>query len=245
MKTRSLRRTIIISLTILLSAFLYFTVLSPVAAESTLSGSLDYVNCEAGKFTVTIEVFSDDYNATATVITAVENLENGSNSVKQTDVTFPGGYSFTHAHNIDADKGDKIRAGIFVKVGGSTVLSKVRTRMCGSEDTPPYIPGVVPLDPAEAAPLLAIPLPNGTLPCGVFDVNGWGLKIIWLEDFPDCIEYIPRLGVGCLTADGQWTDEHVHRLRIRADFREMKFGSSQHGACGIFPANTRPTIYGD
>ena len=75
------------------------------------------------------------------------------------------------------------------------------------------------------------PSPNGTLACGLFDVQGWGAKTVDLSAYPDCSG---NVAVYCLDGEGNWTDSNIHNLK--QDGTVVTFTSSQHGTCGFFPA---------
>lgn len=100
-----------------------------------------------------------------------------------------------------------------------------------SEDEP--YTGIFLLGEDVAGPYSAVPNADGTLPCGVFDVNGWGTKYVGMADFPACT--VP-VAVMCLTGDREWTADNVSNVVIRGDY-EVDFDSSQHGICAFFPAS--------
>ena len=96
----------------------------------------------------------------------------------------------------------------------------------------PYT-GIVLLGDEVATPYASIPNASGVLPCGVFDVNGWGTKFIGMADFPACT---PPVEVLCLNGEGQWTADNVSNVVIRGDY-EVDFDSSQDGTCAFFPTS--------
>lgn len=70
---------------------------------------------------------------------------------------------------------------------------------------------------------------QGSLACGVFDVQGWGAKTVDLAAYPDCEGEVAVL---CLDGDGQWTDGNITNLV--QDGSVVTFMSSQHGTCAFF-----------
>lgn len=99
-------------------------------------------------------------------------------------------------------------------------------------ETPPCASDLRPLPEAEAAPLLAIPSPEG-LPCGVFDVRGQGEKRIELSHFPGCGPAGGAYAVRCLNGEGQWVGDTVFDLSQGGGV--LSFTSGQHGTCAIVP----------
>lgn len=95
-----------------------------------------------------------------------------------------------------------------------------------------YDPAVSPITENVDA-YLAIANPLGVNPCGVFDVNGHGEKIVTLSDYSGCeaTDYT----VYCLTGDAQWTDEFVSSLSVEDG--TVRFTSAQEGICALFPAD--------
>jgi len=102
----------------------------------------------------------------------------------------------------------------------------------GSVDEEAYT-GIVLLPEEVTAPYSGVPNAAGVLPCGVFDVNGWGTKFIGLADFPACT---PPVEVLCFNDAGQWTADNVSNVVIRGDY-EVDFDSSQDGTCAFFPTS--------
>lgn len=75
------------------------------------------------------------------------------------------------------------------------------------------------------------PSPDGTLACGLFDVQGWGAKTVDLSAYPDCTGDVV---VYCLDGEGNWTGDTIHNLKQNGTV--VTFTSGQHGTCGFFPA---------
>lgn len=98
------------------------------------------------------------------------------------------------------------------------------------ESTDSYIPAVdiLPLAGSQFADN------EGNLACGVFDVNGWGLKIIAFDVVPDCTPFT-AFEVKCQAGDeGLITGRDIYDVTSNAF--EISFESKTHGICGIFPS---------
>lgn len=119
-------------------------------------------------------------------------------------------------------------------------VAAVLTACGGSSATPapttaPYDPAVSPFSEEQAGPYLEIANSLGDVPCGVFDVNGHGEKIVTMSDYPSCEadDYM----VYCLTGEAKWTDEFVSDLTVDATGSAVRFTSAQEGICALFPAD--------
>jgi hypothetical protein len=99
------------------------------------------------------------------------------------------------------------------------------------EKDEPYT-GIILLPDAVVAPYFGVPNAAGALPCGVFDVNGWGTKYIGMADFPACTAPVEVL---CLNGDREWTADNVSGVIYHDDY-EVDFTSSQDGVCAFFSA---------
>jgi len=117
----------------------------------------------------------------------------------------------------------------FENASGYTVAEDTVSYRCGGGAGKPYT-GINLLSEAEQAPYLSVPTAEGALPCGVFDVNGWGAKYVGMADFPACTAPVT---VMCLNSDGAWTAENVSNVVMQGDY-EVDFTSSQHGLCALF-----------
>lgn len=109
---------------------------------------------------------------------------------------------------------------------------------CGGQPAAPeqgvYDPSVVPLAAEEAAAYLGIVGPGGVLPCGVFNVQGHGGKVVTLANYPACTPH-PSLQVACLNGSAQWTTEFVQDVSLSEDTQSVRFTSNQEGLCAVFP----------
>jgi ABC-type oligopeptide transport system substrate-binding subunit len=101
--------------------------------------------------------------------------------------------------------------------------------------TRPYDPAVSPYTEEQAEPYLEIANPSDELPCGIFDVNGHGEKIVTVSDYPAC--EADDYTVYCLTGEATWTDEFVSELTVDATGSTVRFTSAQEGICALFPAD--------
>jgi len=135
------------------------------------------------------------------------------------------------------DKGDHLEEAQVVyevvrPVNGGEILSSAEVPCPPPPEPaePPYT-GITLLPEDVALPYLGLPNDAGMMPCGVFDVNGWGRKYVGLADFPACT---PPVEVLCLNDMGQWTGNEIHDVVLHGDY-EVDFTSTQHGTCGIFP----------
>jgi hypothetical protein len=99
---------------------------------------------------------------------------------------------------------------------------------------PPLNPQVTPLTGPEAAGNMAIKSNAGVLPCGVFNVNGFGPKRVPLASFSGCSAASYR--VLCLNDKAQWIGDNVSDVALSVDKTRVDFTSAQDGVCGLFPA---------
>ena len=129
------------------------------------------------------------------------------------------------------DKGDEIEVSIYFYLGFFTLIdSDAYTFHCGNGGSAEPYTGIHLVSDSEQAPYLSVPNAAGQLPCGVFDVNGWGTKYVGLADFPACS---PPVTVMCLNGDLEWTADSVSDVVMQGDY-EVDFTSSQHGTCALF-----------
>lgn len=91
---------------------------------------------------------------------------------------------------------------------------------------------VTPLTGPEAAGDMAIKTAGGLTPCGVFNVNGFGIKHVTLSDFPACSAASYR--VLCLDGSAKWQPTNVSNVAMSSDKKQVTFESAQEGACGLF-----------
>lgn len=115
---------------------------------------------------------------------------------------------------------------------GKISVDEYIARLPGTGQDEPYT-GIVLMSAAQQAPYLEVTNGEGVMPCGVFDVNGWGRKYVGLADFPACTP--PDLTVMCLNDEREWVADTVSDIYLRPDGAELDFTSSQHGICGFFP----------
>ncbi len=103
---------------------------------------------------------------------------------------------------------------------------------CGGGAPPeaPYDPSVTPLTGADLENVSTIPNVSGLLPCGPFNVNGHGPKVVELSQFPNCSG--GEIFVACLGADAKWTNDNVADLKVTAS--QVTFTSNQDGTCSLF-----------
>jgi hypothetical protein len=99
------------------------------------------------------------------------------------------------------------------------------------EKDEPYT-GIFLLNEDVTSPYLGVPNAAGALPCGVFDVNGWGKKYVGMADFPACVAPVE---VMCLNGDREWTADNVSSVIYHGDY-EVDFTSAQDGVCAFFSA---------
>jgi hypothetical protein len=104
----------------------------------------------------------------------------------------------------------------------------------GGQAAPADNSRVTPLTGPEGEGSMTIKLPDGTLPCGVFNVNGFGDKTAVLADFPGCTA--PNYRVRCLDANAQWIGDNITNVFLSEDKTQVTFTSQQEGTCGLFPA---------
>lgn len=79
---------------------------------------------------------------------------------------------------------------------------------------------------------MQIALPDGTLPCGLGQIE-WGHQIFKLEEYPSCQSFVPAVTVYCLNDQAQWTNDAI-------DITEVSMGAitleaQREGICGVFP----------
>ena len=99
----------------------------------------------------------------------------------------------------------------------------------GAQDTP-YNPAVTPLTGADLENVLTIANESGVTPCGAFNVNGHGPKVVDLSQYPSCSG--TSFGVSCLDANAKWTHATVTDLKTVGS--QVTFTSNQDGTCGLF-----------
>jgi hypothetical protein len=103
----------------------------------------------------------------------------------------------------------------------------------GGASTPPTDTSVKPLSANEAAPYLTIKSADGTLPCGVFNVNGHGFKELGMTSFPQC--QATNYTVLCLNDKATWQADYVNGAKLASNGKSLGFISSQDGICALFP----------
>ncbi len=87
---------------------------------------------------------------------------------------------------------------------------------------------------------------EGNLACGVFDVEGWGFKIIARDVVPACAPF-STFEIKCQAGDeGLITGRDIYD--VTSDAFNIEFESKTHGVCGVFasgplqPAPAGPAI---
>lgn len=116
------------------------------------------------------------------------------------------------------------------------IVGAVLTASCGGwvpESPAPLDAPIIPLSTEEAAGEYQLPTRQGVTPCGVFDVNGFGHKVVMLADFPACAAHSYQ--VYCLDRIGQWRAAHVTAVSTDDASHQVTFTSAQEGTCGLFP----------
>lgn len=93
--------------------------------------------------------------------------------------------------------------------------------------------GVKPLSGPEADGDMAIKLPNGNAPCGVFNANGFGNRAATLSDYPACSAETYK--VLCLDGSAQWQPTATD-VSLSPDKKQVFFTSNQEGTCALFPS---------
>lgn len=99
----------------------------------------------------------------------------------------------------------------------------------------PFDPSVTPLTEEEAAIYEEIANPVNVTPCGVFNVNGHGDKIVTMAQYPAC--RAAAYEVYCLDANAQWINDAVTNVSTAVDGESVTFTSAQDGLCAVFPAS--------
>jgi len=141
----------------------------------------------------------------------------------------------------------KIRKRLLALIG-MVLLGTLLLAACGGEDPTPappppvqesaptageFDPVVNPLPADQAAGLLVLPDASGNTPCGVFDVGGFGERIVELGDYQDCLTSNPSAHtIACLDANAQWSTANVGELTPAGS--TITFVSNQEGTCGVF-----------
>jgi hypothetical protein len=117
--------------------------------------------------------------------------------------------------------------------GSAADCSAIERYVCtddkGKPDPSPYV------FPLSEHPAMNQAGPGGAVPCGMFDVGGWGHRVADLKQFPACTP--PDLTVYCLDEDGNWTQDDISGIVASAENNTVAFQSGQHGVCGIFPTD--------
>jgi len=117
------------------------------------------------------------------------------------------------------------------------ILAALVMAACGGASAPAAQsnsgPNVKPLTGPEAEGDMAIKLPNGNAPCGVFSSNGYGNRIATLADYPACTAATYK--VLCLDSQAQWQATNVSDVSLSPDKKQVYFTSHQEGTCGLFP----------
>lgn len=119
---------------------------------------------------------------------------------------------------------------VAVVMGAVSVIAAACSQPTSSTQQPPD-PDVEPL-PADRAEM-GIPLPDGTLPCGLGQVE-WGQQIFDLKQYPACQALAPALTVYCLNDQAQWTSDAIAVTEVSAD--SITLEAQREGICGVFPS---------
>lgn len=93
---------------------------------------------------------------------------------------------------------------------------------------------VKPLTGSEAQGDLGVKAADGTSPCGVFNVNGFGDKQATMADYPACTA--TKYKIMCLDDKAQWQPTYISAVRLSGDRKQIFFTSSQEGTCALFPS---------
>ncbi len=124
---------------------------------------------------------------------------------------------------------------LYVIVLASLAFVALLTTGCGGKAEPTEEVNVfiapLPADRAE----MAIPAPNGSMPCGLGEV-GWGYRVFRVEEFPACMPFFPNVEVFCLTADAQWSAVNVSNVDISTETNTVAFDVRQDGVCALIPS---------
>ena len=223
--------TILLTLTLtLVAATQVLAVAAPATAQVTIK-DFDTNACTPGSWPEGVVQHSDGGVATD-IVFALKNVKRGTSTSWGTTILADGTYSFDVEVPAQTKPGDKMKLTIHLEdSGGSVVAQDTLTYYCGGQEEAeiPYT-GIHLYSDSEQAPYLAVPNSAGQIPCGVFDVNGWGTKYVGLADFPACSAPVTVL---CLNGDLEWTADSVSDVVMQGDY-EVDFTSSQHGVCALF-----------
>jgi hypothetical protein len=125
-------------------------------------------------------------------------------------------------------------AAFFAILLGALVLAGCGGGAPAPSDATAVDPQVKPLTGAEAEGDMTVKLADGTAPCGVFNVNGFGNKKAVLADFPACTAAAYQ--VQCLDDKAQWQPTYISNVALSGDKTTVHFTSAQEGTCALFPA---------
>lgn len=98
----------------------------------------------------------------------------------------------------------------------------------------PVSKSVIPLTGADAAGNMSVKTADGSAPCGVFNVNGYGDKEVVLADYPGCTAATYQ--IMCLNDKAEWQATYVSNVSMSADSKQILVTLAQDGVCGLFPA---------
>jgi len=118
-------------------------------------------------------------------------------------------------------------------VGVAALAALLALTLAACEAQPAYDPAVTPLTGIDAENVSSIKTADGAAPCGVFDVNGHGFKVVDLNDYPGCVAGIVY-NVMCLNDKAAWIAENISD--VKATVGTVTFTSKQEGSCGLFAA---------
>lgn len=79
---------------------------------------------------------------------------------------------------------------------------------------------------------MQVALPNGTLPCGLGQVE-WGNQVFKLEEYPSCQPFAPAVTVYCLNDQAEWTNDALTITEV--SMGAITLDAQREGICGIFP----------
>lgn len=227
------RRMLVVGLTVMMVALL------SVAVAYAASVSIVDYTVDACDEQVTVDVYFDTSGF------ALPYLDIEVNGDRQSPDGFPSSLSGTGTESRTLDisavaVGDTVTVDAWLNDDGwfndlNSSVSFVKPACGGTsskKDKEKEIPytGVNLINESDQALYQSVPDAAGQLPCGVFNVNGWGRKYVGLADFPACSAPVT---VMCLNGDLEWTADSVSDVVMQGEY-EVDFTSSQHGLCALF-----------
>ena len=160
----------------------------------------------------------------------VRNARTGTTTTEEAPVSGAIDATITLSRPANTLPGDVLEVTVSLALGSTILVQDAATYTC--EQPPILSPYRAPLRGEAALPYL-VPGPNGSLPCEVFALNGWGPKILIREQFTNCeATGASAVRIACLNAEGQWTAAHISEPEF--DANEIRFRAYQHGHCGVF-----------